>query len=541
MRSLNVVLLKLIIQELIMFDPLSQKIASFFSFREDFAYLSYLEAKSHFDRIELKLDSSVDRLIGHTKNDLASLSPITSANSEAIDIALKDVVCELSEIQQKVETVTLQLNDIKHYTARTNALLEWGFTETISQHNAINQNLNELINISKTLNQAWAFEQFNVARNLLFNHGNVEEALVHINSAINGHENHSGLSDEARFYMLRGSIFLGNLDHINLGLVDLIKARSDFNHAARYAKEVDKVLHAKALGLVGWTHYCRGEMEEAAHWLGSAVVADKNQADIHFHYSKALIQTCRVEDGIKAFGEALRLNSEYGKRAAGDSDLMLHKELVIAEIECYRRELISDLKADFQNIALRSRLDNLHKTGEILCSAIEIQAYKKLDVLEKDLSNLTVEALEALRKRLLPQLLRIAQDELTNKYELLKSARMQRTENLLNKKSTKKGIEVGYTSLVLAPIISLIWVFYGLSDAWWHYLILLTVSLRIVSWAAIHVMEFPNNQNEIKNSQKESEEKRLLRPIYEAEKLADKLYKSEYEYLNKLLSTQARA
>ncbi len=521
-----------------MFNPPNQENDSFFSFCEDSDYLSYLETKRNIDRIELKLDSSVDRLVGHTQNDLASLSATSSAGFEAIDVALKGVIGELSESQQGIEYVSVQLDDIKRNAARTNALLEWGFTETINQHSAINQNFSEFIKTSKTPDQIVDFEQFDKSRDLLFNQGLVEDALDLINRAIEGHGNRPEFHDEARFYLLRGSIFLGNLDHIEPRFVDLVKARSDFNLAAIYSKEMDKALHAKALGLVGWTHYCCGEMEEATHWFRSAVEVDSNQADIHFHYSKALIQKNRIEDGIKEFGVALRLNSEYGKRAAGDSDLMLHKKLVIEEIKCYRRELISDLKTDFQNIALRSRLENLHKTGEILCSEIELEAYSKLDVIEKDLPSLSVEALEALRNCLLPQLLRLAQDELINKYNFFKSVRIQRVESFLNRKYEKKGAVIWYKYLVFVPIISLIWVFYDLSDTWWHYLALFTVSIRIVSWAATSVIEFQDKHKEMKYSKKESEMKRLLTPNYETE--ADKLYKSEYDHLSRILSTQAR-
>ncbi len=230
-----------------MLDSLNQKTGSFFSFSKDFDYLSYLETKNHFDRVELKLDSSVDKLIGHTQNDLASLSAASSAGYEAIDVALQGVIGEHSEIQQEIEYVSVQLDDIKCNDAKMNALLEWGFTETITQLSAINLNLSELINISKTPDQTWAFEQFDISRNLLFNR------------AIDGHEDRPGFNAEARFYMLRGSIFLGNLDHIEPRFVDLVKARSDFNLAAIYSKKEDKSLHAKALGLVGWTHYCCGE------------------------------------------------------------------------------------------------------------------------------------------------------------------------------------------------------------------------------------------------------------------------------------------
>ncbi len=111
-----------------MFEPLNQETGSFFSFSEDFDYLAYLEIKSHFDKIELKLDPSVDRLIGQTQSDLASLSAAASAGFEAIDVALKGFISELSEIQQGKEYVSVQLDDIKRYAARTSALLEWGFT-----------------------------------------------------------------------------------------------------------------------------------------------------------------------------------------------------------------------------------------------------------------------------------------------------------------------------------------------------------------------------------------------------------------------------
>ncbi|MDH5552541.1 MAG: hypothetical protein OEX82_04350 [Nitrosomonas sp.] len=521
-----------------MLDSLNQKSASFFSFREDFNYLSYLETKRHLDKIELKLDASVDRLIGHTQNDLACLSAEASAGFEAIDVALNGVIGELSEAKQGTEYVCIQLDDIKRSDVGSIALFEWGFTEAITQLNAMNLNISELIKISKTPDQTWAFEQFDRSRDFLLNCGLIENSLDYINRAIEGYGNHPGIHDEARFYMLRGSIYLGNLDHIETRFVDIIKARSDFNLAARYSKEVDKALHAKALGLVGWTHYCCGEMEEATHWFGAAVAVDSNQADIHFHYSKALMQNNRTEDGIKEFGLALRLNSEYGKRAAGDSDLMRHKNRVIEEIECYRCELISDLKVDFQNIALRSRLDNLHKTGQILCSAIELEAYSKLDVLEKNLPSLTVEALEALHRRLLPQLLRLAQDELTSKYQLLKSVRIQKVESFLNEKYAQKSYLVPYKYLIFVPFLLLIWGFFELSDTWWHYLILLTVSMRILSWVAIYVMELPKKQKEMKYAKKKSEMKRLLTPVFETE--ADKLYKSEYEHLSRLLSTQAR-
>lgn len=245
----------------------------FYSFRRGYNYLAYLEKKSHFDRVEIAVDSGIKRLV---------------ASNEALASAQLQAISELSsEIRDGVEAVCVSLDAIGRSIDDLKSVCEHGFSQIDLRLNNIDQSLEQLITIAQTPDQTWALEQYSIATDA-FRKNLVEEALDYVNRAISGYGGQSGYRLDHRFYMLRGLIKLGSYKNYSPDIVDLEAATDDFLLAAKYSEHDNPKDYARSYGLAGWASYCRGRTKDAEGYLRRSIEANPEDDQSRFELSKVL-------------------------------------------------------------------------------------------------------------------------------------------------------------------------------------------------------------------------------------------------------------
>ncbi len=105
------------------------------------------------------------------------------------------------DVTEGFQTLSYQLADISSDLQELNSSMHWGFSELISGVGQINDSLAALIQIAKTPAQAWAYEQYEIARDASRKHL-YPEALEALDHAINGFGDHTGYRLEWRFQRL---------------------------------------------------------------------------------------------------------------------------------------------------------------------------------------------------------------------------------------------------------------------------------------------------------------------------------------------------
>jgi tetratricopeptide (TPR) repeat protein len=314
----------------------------YYQYSEDFDYRSYLEEKSHFDRIELSIDSGIRRLVA-SNDDLRNLGvKSTSEVTSAFDRVGAKLDSGFERLEISLDAAKAAIDDLR-------AVCEYGFSDLSLGLNSINQSLRELLEISRTPDQTWAFEQYSIAQDA-FRRNLFAEALDYLDRAIDGHGNRSGYRIEHRFYMLRGLIYLGNYKNCDENVVKLINAQRDFLMAARYAENTSKVDCARSFGLAGWAFYCDGKMSESEANLRKSVELNSSDAASFFDLSKVLFYQGNLEEGRKILAATLRLDSSYGIRAAADLDFLDNKMETLEVIEDYRLELKSEVSTEIADL-----------------------------------------------------------------------------------------------------------------------------------------------------------------------------------------------
>jgi hypothetical protein len=164
----------------------------FYRFSKDFDYRSYLETKSHFDRVQMSGDSGIRRI-------LASDAELARSQIDSIN----GVGPKIDEIGLKIETgfeeVSVSIDAVKESIDDLRSICEYGFGEITLGLNNIDRSLSQLIEIARTPDQTWALEQFSIAQTA-FQRNLFAEALDYLNRAIDGHGTNAGYTLEHRFH-----------------------------------------------------------------------------------------------------------------------------------------------------------------------------------------------------------------------------------------------------------------------------------------------------------------------------------------------------
>lgn len=312
----------------------------------DWNYLKYLEKKSHFDRLQISVSSDIRRLV-------ASNSDLSAQNIRSISDVGDSIVSSIDNLGSKIDDgfdlLAMEISDVRISVDRLSTICETGFSEISLRLSRLNESIEELIEIAKTPDQTWAFEQFEISRNA-FERRLYMDSLDYINRAISGYGDRGGFKLEHRFYILRGLIKLGNEKNFDPAIVDPADAKTDFLLGARYAEHVDNEGMAKANQLAGWAAYCAGEIANSEIYLRKSMELRSDDAHTKFLLAKNLMNQNRVEEARPLFVQAMVSDYNYAIRAGADEDFLDHKNIVESWINYYRNDLIKQCSTFIENV-----------------------------------------------------------------------------------------------------------------------------------------------------------------------------------------------
>ena len=203
-----------------------------------FSYLDYLQAKSFEQGLRSEISKQTRALI---------------ATNEQLQREHISVTRSLSAtVSDGFEQLSFDLQGVRQDLAEINSTLNWGFSELLTAVGRVNDSLNDLIKISKTPAQIWAYEQFEIAREA-YRKELYDEAIEQLDRAIGGHGSNAGYKLEYRFHYLLGTIQLGSFRNNSPEIVNLAQAESAFLNAARYARMDEPMEAGRAFLAAGWS------------------------------------------------------------------------------------------------------------------------------------------------------------------------------------------------------------------------------------------------------------------------------------------------
>jgi tetratricopeptide (TPR) repeat protein len=376
--------------------------SAYFYLSEDFDYRSYLETRSHFDQIPIAIDQQTAALVGglerlrsaNQDNEQAidALQSINSNLSRGLDEAnrnLSNIASDTEEIAAHTYQLMVSNESLLRETSKLAPLLDWGFSSTTSALSEVSSRLDRLINAFESKDQTWAFEQYRIARSLLFQDGLVHESLDYLNRAIEGYKSEPGYPLEPEFFFLRGSIRLGVLDAISVDLVDTAKAIADFEKAARYSKNRDKEIFSRSLAMIGRAYYCSGQPVEAISYFQKALEkGQKGNPEILFNLAKAHAVLGVVDAAMANLKAALELEWAFAYRATADRDFIAVRADVDRVIGSYHYELIIKLGQIFDATDFR-RISDLLKGRPTSRSSITPEETDQIRMIVDELAALS--------------------------------------------------------------------------------------------------------------------------------------------------------
>ena len=233
---------------------------SYYVLGSSLSYFDYLQAKS----FESSFKSEISK---HTRSIIASNEELRQQHIAAME-----------SVSSGIEQLSFDVQELT-------ATFQWGFSELLTAVGRVNDALTELVKIAKTPAQAWAYEQFEIARDA-FRQGLYQEALEYLDRAINGYSGNTGHKLEYRFHYLLGTIRLGSFQNTSKDIVSLTEAENAFLSAARYARHDHPKEAGRALLAAGWAAYCQGKMPEATQHSEQAVLLIPDLAEGHFQLAK---------------------------------------------------------------------------------------------------------------------------------------------------------------------------------------------------------------------------------------------------------------
>ena len=326
-----------------------------YAYSKDFDYRAYLEKKSHFDRIEGAISKQTLDLIANDRE-------LSAAGIEVFENATDSMNESLIGISTTLDEVTLNTRDISRSIDRMSALVSDHLARISIQLTGIGTSLETLIEISRSPEQTWALEQFDVARDA-FSRKLTSEALEYVNRSLNGYRDRSGYPLDHRFHILKGLILRGSASEDGWELVDLEKAIESFRTACKYARSVDQKSVTVSLIYQAQCEYALGRIDDAVATLQAAASGESNNPKVHYWLGKLHFRKGRDDLGRDHLDYAIRSDWAWSIRA--------------------------ELDTDFPQIEVRSVVENYQKIlaslyQEALKPIIDMQVRSEPDSLEVD-------------------------------------------------------------------------------------------------------------------------------------------------------------
>ena len=285
---------------------------SYYVFGSSLTYLDYLQARS-FER---------------------------SFKSE-ISTGTRSIIASNEELQRRhigaVEAVSRGIEQLSFDVQELTATFQWGFSELLTAVGRVNDALTALVEIARTQEKTWAYEQFEDARNA-FRQGLYDDALESVGRAIDGYSGHTGYKLEYRFHYLVGTIRMGSFQNTSKNRVNLGKAEAAFLMAAKYARHDNPKEAGGALLAAGWSAYCQGKMGDAIRHTEQALVLVPDMAEGHFQLAKIQMHVGDPDRGLPSLERAIELDRLYAIKAAGDGDFKRYEAKLQALLDTLRQQ-----------------------------------------------------------------------------------------------------------------------------------------------------------------------------------------------------------
>lgn len=274
-------------------------------------------------------------------------------------------------ISSGYEQLSFDINKVYKEIKTLNSFFDWKLNEILIKIGDINTSINELIRISKTPAQTWAYEQFDIARDA-YKKNLYQEALEYLYRSIHGYGDNTGYKIDYRFHFLLGTIRLGSLKNSSSSVIDLKEAENAFLAAAKYALHEHPHEAAKAFISAGWAAYCQNRIKIAIEYTEKAISTSSYMGEAYFQLSKFLIHDNLPDKAIKHLKTAITIDRNYFVKVYNDDDFKKYENNVNA--------LLKQMHKESKENALIT-IDDLEKRIKSLKN-INIQEYSIIDIID---------------------------------------------------------------------------------------------------------------------------------------------------------------
>ncbi len=321
------------------------------------SYVDYLQARKFEKSIHYEIQKQ-------TKDIIASNEELAKKKIRAEEKTKESIERGFTRISYDLDLIHKSIHDGFN---SINTTLEWGFAEILVSLAILNDTISELVRISKTPSQTWAFEQYNIAQDE-FRRGLYPEAFESINRAITGYGTNPGYKSEFRFHFLLGTLRLGSFANNSRDIVDLDQAEVSFLNASRYAQHDNPTKASYALLGAGRAAFANNKLAKARTYFEDSIKLH-DAGETRYQLAKTL---CALNDLHEAFDhleKAIVFNKMYAIKAGGEAEF----QQVTVQLDAFLSQLRDRTKSTFTN-----KLKTFEKiTSEI--RGIKIDRYSMIE------------------------------------------------------------------------------------------------------------------------------------------------------------------
>lgn len=339
--------------------------STFYEFREDFGYQSYLEEKSHFDTVNVRIDDQTSAILAGNKSVTQALSSTTDSVNSRLDSLgerLNSIDTGLMTINETLEDgfhdLKIGLNKIDSGIDNLNRNVIRGFENLFMLQSVANDRLGSLIDLLAGPDRTWANEKLRTARkqNRL---GNYEEALHFAQIAIDGDKNNSGVFVEPVYHYFIGMVRSGETGARG-DLIELETAKNAFISGARYSGTEDIALFTECLWRASWCAYCQGNFAEARRLVDRALEDDAAALKAEEPLLLSARYAVEEDDLAKTRKQLTRVFEQTPAlvvRVSADEGFFPARRLIALAAEDARKALVSKLKTRVAGLDLEGLKD----------------------------------------------------------------------------------------------------------------------------------------------------------------------------------------
>lgn len=262
--------------------------------------------------------------------------------TNAIGSQTKAIVGSIDDMRQ----------DMREGFNQIDRTMQAGFSAIFQQLGALQDTMDELVQLAKTPIQTQAYEQFEIARDMARQQLFIE-SLEAIDKAIDLHKM------EWRFHLHRGTLLLGSAE--NTESINVEQAEESFLLAARYSKVDNPAIAAGAFSGAAMAAYVQGieqpqKLEDALKYANQATGLDESNALAWGQKSKYHAALSQGEQVCLPLEKAIRIDGDWSIAPTQDGDFEPHAEPVV--------KLLTDMHTEYEQTAADKAAALLAEYGE---------------------------------------------------------------------------------------------------------------------------------------------------------------------------------